>query len=106
MTELIQQAIDKIDSEAEKISGAYAQLIASHIIDHNLKNDDNAKKVMEEKKTLSGCISYIKGEAKKEATGGMAMIDDETVFGWVEKYYEFTVVSSSENKIIDIMDFI
>lgn len=50
MTELIQKAIDKIDSEADKIKGTYGQIIASHIIDHNLNCDDNAKKILDEKK--------------------------------------------------------
>ena len=36
----------------------------------------------------------------------MAMIDDEVVFGWVQDYYRFAVDCKTENKIIDLLDFI
>ena len=44
MTEKIQKAIDKIDQEAEKMGSATVRLLCSHIIDHNLVNDENADK--------------------------------------------------------------
>ncbi len=79
MTELIQNAINKIDSEAEKLSNTNATLIASHIIDTYLISDENAQKVLDEKKTLRKCIERIKSKAKQQAINGMAMVDDETV---------------------------
>lgn len=55
MTEKIQKAIDKIDQEAEKMGSATVHLLCSHIIDHNLVNDENADKVLAEGKSLKGC---------------------------------------------------
>lgn len=104
MTEKIQQAIDKIDKEAEKLD-VNARLIASHIIDKNLNSDENAEKVLSDKKTLRKCIENITSKAKQQATGRMVMIDNETVYGWVEDYYGFAV-DCRENKIIDLLDFI
>ena len=49
MTELIQKAIEKIDSESEKLD-VNAKKIASHIIDTYLNSDANAKKVLAELK--------------------------------------------------------
>ena len=106
MTELIKKAIDKIDSEAEKIGEAYAQLIASHIIDNYLKSEANAKIIVEGKKELLKCLGKIKSNAKRESHNGMAMVSDDVVFGWVVEYYGFTDESPKDSKIIDILDLI
>lgn len=105
MTELIQKAIEKIDSESEKLD-VNAKKIASHIIDTYLNSDANAKKVLAEKKILRDCIKKIISKAKQQAVGRMAMIDDEVVFTWVQGYYGFAVDCKTENKIIDLLDFI
>ena len=39
-----------------------------------------------EKKTIDGVMNYIKQEAKKQAVNGMAMIADDTVYGWAVHY--------------------
>lgn len=90
MTEIIKKAIEKIDNESEKLD-VNAKKIASHIIDTYLNSDKNAEKVLDEKKTLGKCIENIISKAKQQAVDGMAMIDDETVFGWVQDYYGFAV---------------
>lgn len=105
-TEIIEKAISIIDNQAEKIKGVHAQLIASHIIDNYLKNETNAQIIIDEKKTLSDCLSKIKSKAKSQAESGVAMISDDVVYEWVAEYYEFTEEASKNNKIIDIIDFI
>ncbi len=105
MTELIQKAINKIDGEAEKLKDTNATLIASHIIDTYLISDENAQKVLSDKKTLRACIEKIMSKAKQQAVGRMAMVDDETVYGWAKDYYGFAV-DCKENKVIDLFDFI
>lgn len=104
MTEIINKAIEKIDSESERLD-VNAKQIASHIIDTYLNSDKNAEKVLNEKKTLRGCIESITSKAKQQAVGRMAMIDDEVVFGWVQEYYGFAV-DCKDDKIIDLLDFI
>ena len=105
MTEKIHQAIEKIDNEAEKSGNTYYKIIASHIIDNYLKTDENAEKVLNDKKTLKKCMENIKSKAKNQAEGQMAMIEDTVVFGWVRSYYGFKEASSSSAKIVDILDF-
>lgn len=105
MIDTIQKAINKIDGEAEKLKDTNTILIASHIIDTYLTSDENAEKVLDKKKTLKKCIDNIKSKAKQQATNGMAMIDDETVYGWAKDYYGFAV-DCKENKVIDLFDFI
>lgn len=105
MTEKIQQAIHKIDEEAEKLDDTNARIIASHIIDTYLNSDENAEKVLDGEKTLKACLESIKSKAKKQASNGVAMIADDTVYGWAKEYYGFAV-DCKENKIIDLLDFI
>lgn len=105
MTEKIQQAINKIDEESEKLNDTNARIIVSHIIDTYLNSDENAEKVLGDKKTLKACLESIKSKAKKQASNGVAMIADDTVYGWVKDYYGFAV-DCKENKIIDLFDFI
>ena len=83
----IQKAINKIDSEADKIKDDTAVRITSYIIDNYITSVENAEKVMN--KTLSDCISSVRSKAKKQAKNGCAMIEDRTVWNWVKEFYEF-----------------
>lgn len=83
----IQEAINKIDSEADKMKDDTAVRITSYIIDNYITSAENAEKVMN--KTLSDCISSIKNKARKQAKNGCAMIEDRTVWNWVKKFYKF-----------------
>ena len=85
--EIIQKAINKIDSEADRMGNDTAVRIASYIIDNYITSAENAEKVMN--KTLSDCISSVRSKAKKQAKNGYAMIEDRTVWNWVKKFYEF-----------------
>ena len=105
MTEKIKQAIAKVDSEAEKINTDMAKVISSHIISTYLKFDSNADCVLDKKKTLRDCLVKITEKARGLAQNNAAMVEDITVYGWVEEYYGFAVVCT-ENKIIDLLDFV
>ena len=85
--EIIQKAINKIDTEADRMKDDTAVRIASYIIDNYLLSTENAEKVMN--KTLSDCISSVRSKAKKQAKNGYAMIEDRTVWNWVKEFYEF-----------------
>lgn len=63
-------------------------------------SEELAKKISESKKTLSGCINFIKGEARKQASGGCAMLTDQEVFGLAIHYFEEE--SISENKVATV----
>lgn len=85
--EIIQKAINKIDTEADRMKDDTAVRIASYIIDNYITSAENAEKVMN--KTLSDCISSVRSKAKKQAKNGYVMIEDRTVWNWVKKFYEF-----------------
>lgn len=55
--------------------------------------EKNASEPLAEKinigvKTLAGCWTYIRGEARKRAMNGVAVIEDTEVFGWAVHYFE------------------
>lgn len=51
-------------------------------------SDALAAKINSGQKTLQSCFDYIRGEAKKQAQGGCAMISDAVVYGWAIHYFE------------------
>lgn len=60
------------------------------VLDYLEANASNvlAEKINAGKKTMAQCWSYITAEAKKQAVGGCACIDDSTVFGWAIHFFE------------------
>ena len=98
----IEEAAAKIDQEAEKLGGQYAQLIASHIIEHELVSCANAEKVKD--KTLQACVAQVKANAKKQAEGGVAVVEDAQVWRWVRGFYGFE--DAAPSKIVDLFDLL
>ena len=92
----IQEAINKIDSEADKMKDDTAVRITSYIIDNYITSVENAEKVMNKK--LSDCISNIRDKARKQAKNGYAMIEDRTVWNWVKEFYEFATDEVAETQ--------
>lgn len=92
----IQEAINKIDSEADKMKDDTAVRITSYIIDNYITSVENAEKVMN--KTLSDCISNIRDKARKQAKNGYAMIEDRIVWNWVKEFYEFATDEVAETQ--------
>lgn len=97
-----QEAINKIDSEADKL-GEQGQVIAQYIIENFLSDEKSVELV--EGKTLDDCMKEIKNKAQKQAKNGVAMIKDDTVYAWVREFYGFTEKTKSD-KVIDLFDFI
>lgn len=60
------------------------------IFDYLKENANEAlkTKINNGKKTLSQCMDYVKKEAKNQAVGGMAMIEDKIVYGWAVHFFE------------------
>lgn len=112
MSDLIQRAINRIDEEAEK-GKALEKRIGQYIIDTCLFNDANAAKALETGKTLSGCANLVTKNARKQAVGSCACVEDDVVWRWVREYYGFsgneglqsTAQPAAAAKPVDILDF-
>lgn len=69
-----------------KASNDYEKAILDYL--ESNASDALAAKINSGQKTLQSCFDYIRGEAKKQAKGGCAMISDAVVFGWAIHYFE------------------
>ncbi len=58
------------------------------IVDYLLSRKDVNEKYLNEEKNLKQMVDFIKGEARKEETNGIAMIEDEVVYGWAIHYWD------------------
>lgn len=114
---MIEEAIKKISEEIAKLKANYGEAIGTYIITELLNTEENAKKVMDEKKTLYGCLHSIRGKAHKCAVNNMAMVDEVTVYGWVREYYGIgghtspaeasgPATSAEDRKIVSLFDMI
>lgn len=102
MTEKMQQAIDKIDKEAE--ANQSLKPFAQYVTDKLIASDEAAEKILDDRKTLKGCFSDSQSKVRQMASGGCACVDDETVFAWIRGYFGFDsepVSAQTESNIID-----
>lgn len=60
------------------------------IVDYLLTRTDMNDKYLNEEKTLKQMVEFIKQNAKKEAKNGIAMINDDVVYGWAIHYFDET----------------
>lgn len=58
------------------------------IIDYLINRTDMNEKYLNEEKSLKQMVQYIKDRAKAQAQNGMAMIEDEVVYGWAIHYFD------------------
>ena len=79
-------AVEKLEA-AKKTAGTQEQMILDYLIGRAREDTGVAEDVMQEHKTFQKCMDYIMGKARKQATKGVAMIKDPTVYEWAEDYY-------------------
>lgn len=80
-------AINKLNGELKDTKDEYKKLIVAHLI-KRIKDDSGlGNDVAQDGKTLDGCVAYIRDQAKKQASGGVAVIEDAKVYEWAEDYY-------------------
>lgn len=52
------------------------------------QNDDELfAGIMKKDKSIKSAMKYCISQARKESSGNSAMVDDDTVFGWVRDYF-------------------
>lgn len=103
---MYENAIKKIDKEAEKMKSQSAMRIADYVI-KLINCEHNAQAVMN--KTLSDVLSEINKRARKEAVKNCAMIEDEVVFSWVVEIYGLKTDSQAQSDgtgdgIVNLLD--
>ena len=112
---MTERAIRKINEEMQKDpSDAYAEAIGHYVIDRAVGDELDAKRVLQDGKSLKGCLDDVKRKAKALAKNGVAMVRDDVVFGWVDVYFGFgsggysaaATTGPSKSLDVDLSDFL
>lgn len=75
----IQRLSKMIEGQKDK----YLNIIVNHLMLHTELNEY----FLNEEKNLKDMAELIKDRAKKQATNGVAVIEDELVFKWAKEYF-------------------
>lgn len=75
----IQRLSKMIEGQKDK----YLNIIVNHLMLHTELNES----FLNEEKNLKDMAELIKDRAKKQATNGVAVIEDELVFKWAKEYF-------------------
>lgn len=83
---MMEQAIKKIQEQSK--GNPVLLAIGDYLISFMKDEPSFADKVMAEKKSMKDMLQYVMSEAKKQATGGVACLKDEVVFGMAVHYFD------------------
>lgn len=91
-------AFEKLSEELKGSKDEYKKLIVEHLVKRIKEDSGLGDDVARDGKTLDGCMSYIKDKAKKQASNGVAVIEDSKVYEWAEDYYRSDVKPTPASK--------
>ena len=86
------EGIKRLAKMLEGQKDKYLNIIVKYLMQHTELDQAFQNK----EKNLKDMAEYIKGKAKKQATGGVAVIEDAIVFEWAIDYF---IKSNEELKI-------
>lgn len=66
----------------------FKEIIKRHLDKMAQQDFAFAERYKAEGKTLDKCINYITSQARKQAKGGGAYVEDAVVYGWAVHYYQ------------------
>lgn len=75
----IKRLADMLEGQKDK----YLNIIVNHLM---LQTEMN-EAFLNEEKNLKDMATYIKDKAKKQAKGGVAVVEDAVVFKWAKEYF-------------------
>jgi hypothetical protein len=85
MEEIKEKALEKMLQEMNEKHSASEDRIHNWLCDQ--EDESLLQNILKEGKSIKGSMAYAKSKAQKEAENGVAMIDDEVVYGWVVEYF-------------------
>lgn len=83
-------AIDKIRDEMAMNGQRYVQIIGEYLTEYVQARPEAGEKILAKDKDIQGSIHWIRAEAEKHKEGNVGIVDDETAFGIVLKYFGIT----------------
>lgn len=96
-----QRAEDKLKKElAEKID-SFGKIVLNHLIERVRDDAGLADDILQPHKTWKKCHDYIYENARKQASGNCAAVQDDLVYEWAEDYYHKDDKELEEKKAAD-----
>lgn len=93
---MLQQALQKLHKEVgEKEKEAYVKHVGAFLIDYVKSHQEHAAFILTEDKTITGSLTAMKEEARKNQKNGVGVLTDEEGFKFVLKYFEIPVQGKS-----------
>lgn len=81
------RAIDKIRDEMAKSKSRYVEVVGEYLTGYLRGYPAAAGAILAQGKTIQGSLAAMRKEAEKVKDGGVAVLDDETGFRIVLKYF-------------------
>ena len=73
--------------ELTKEYKGFEKIIVDYV-NEKISNDKSFEEnVLKEVKTVKRCADYINGKAKEQAVNGVACVNDEEVYNWINEYF-------------------
>ena len=66
----------------------FKEIIKRHLDQMAQQDSAFAERYKDEKKSLDECLKYITSQARKQAKGNCAAVEDAVVYGWAVHYYQ------------------
>lgn len=82
-----EQSAEEAPTKAPSKPNPYEALILEEMKRRATTDSLLAKGLESADKSISECFRYVTAQARKEATGNCAMIEDNKVYGWAVHYY-------------------
>ncbi|MBC1824204.1 Cas9 inhibitor AcrIIA9 family protein [Listeria seeligeri] len=91
-----EKALEKMLDEMNGIHSGAEDVIHNWLCDQ--EEQAIFEGVLKKDRSIKGALKYCSSRASKQQSEGVAMIDDETVFSWVRKYFTADKVPKSSIK--------
>ena len=85
MADIRKTALAKMLKEMQEQHSGAEDAIHNWLCDHD--DETLLQGILKEGCTIKGAMQYCVSQAEKQKTGNAAMVDDQTVFSWVRKYF-------------------
>ena len=108
---MLQEIIDKFEKECEKNpDDMMKRVICNHVVEKLQEAPEkHLKNIIDSKLSISGAIGRMRDEARKQETGGYAVLSDEQGFAIIDKYFGLGTTADTQSpkqKTVSLFDMI
>lgn len=84
---MLDQAKKKLNDEMAKANNSYVSVVGQFLLNHIASKPNDAEKILQDGKTISGSLSAMRSAAEKKKVNGVGVLTDQEGFNLVLAYY-------------------